>query len=56
MKILLTFCVFLLIGCPKKPINDVEIQETTLLDRLGDHLEDLEEEEIDNLPEDTAID
>tara|TARA_B100000287_G_C20114557_1_gene575769 strand:- start:327 stop:497 length:171 start_codon:yes stop_codon:yes gene_type:complete len=56
MKILPIFCAFLLLGCQKKPINDVEIPEMTFPERLGDYLDDLEDEELDNLPEDTAND
>ena len=56
MKILPIFCAFLLLGCQKKPINDVEIPEMTFPERLDDYLDDLEDEELDNLPEDTAVD
>jgi len=56
MKILPLFCLFLLISCPKKPKKDVSIPERTFPERIDDYLDDLEEEELDNLPEDTAVD
>jgi len=55
-KFLLLFCVFLLISCPKNPKKDVFIPERSFPERIDDYLDDLEEEELDNLPEDTAVD
>jgi len=55
MKILPLFCVFLLISCPKQPKNDASISERSFPERIDDYLDDLEEEEMDDLPEDTAI-
>ena len=55
-KFLLLFCLFLLIACPKKSKKDVFIPERAFPERLDDYLDDLEEEELDNLPEDTAVD
>ena len=51
---LLLFCVFMVVACPKKSKKDVFIPERTFPERLDDYLDDLEEEELDNLPEDTA--
>ena len=53
---LLLFCVFVVAACPKKSKKDVFIPERAFPERLNDYLDDLEEEELDNLPEDTAVD
>ncbi len=49
------FCVFLLISCPKKSKKDVSIPSHEFPALLDDYLDDLEDEELDNLPEDTAL-
>jgi hypothetical protein len=56
MKILPLFCLFLLISCPKKTKKDVSVPSNEFPQRLNDYFDDLEEEELDNLPEDTAVD
>ena len=55
-KFLLLFCVFMVVACPKKSKKDVFIPERAFPERLDEYLDDLEEEELDNLPEDTAVD
>ena len=55
-RILPIFCIFMAMGCPKKPKKDVSIPTHEFPQRLNDYLDDLEEEELDNLPEDTAVD
>ena len=56
MKILPIFCVFVLFGCPKKPEPDVKLPEREYPEELQEILDDLEEENLDNLPEDTGND
>jgi len=55
IKIISIFCVFLLISCPKKSKKDVSIPSHEFPVRLNDYLDDLGDEELDNLPEDTAL-
>jgi len=52
--ILATFCIFLVIGCPKKPKKDVAIPEREYPEEFEELLDELNDENLDDLPEDTA--
>ena len=53
-RILATFCIFLVIGCPKKPKKDVAIPEREYPEEFEELLDELHDENLDDLPEDTA--
>ena len=55
-RILPIFCIFMIAGCPKKPKSGPEVFELELSGELGEFLDELEEENFEDLPEDTAKD
>tara|TARA_R110000824_G_scaffold380359_1_gene572742 strand:+ start:318 stop:497 length:180 start_codon:yes stop_codon:yes gene_type:complete len=53
---IVVFCIFMVAGCPKKPKNEPEMLELELIEGLEELWGELDEDNFDDLPEDTAED